>query len=92
MNGTISTTNGAVDQVNFTIDDEDLPIEVVIDGVYIHCIFYESIDFDTGINSFMFEMEFGAQIHLDQVESGRIVVPREDDNLGTFTAYSTIGA
>jgi len=37
-------------------------------------------------------MDTALNIELDDVDSGRIVVPRDDDGLGAFTKYSDIGA
>jgi len=92
FNGSISTVDNAVTQVNCTVDDSDESIEVVISGTYIYLIFYEIIDFEAGSYDFIIEMEFGNQIHLDNAHTGRISVPRGDDNLGAFTVYSAIGA
>ncbi len=92
FNGTISTTDGALTQVNCTVDDSEEPIEVIISGVYVYLVFYEIIGFESDSYDFIIELEIAANIHLDNVESGRIVVPQDDNNLGTFTAYSAIGA
>lgn len=92
FNGTISTTDGNAAQVNMTVNDDDLPIEVIISGDLIYLVFYETISFETGDYDFDLEVEFGDDIHLDDIDSGRIEVPRDDDNLGTFTKYSDIAA
>lgn len=92
FNGSVSTTDGSATQVNFTVNDSDLPIEVIFNGVNVDLIWYEGIDFLDGAYTFDVEIQYGADIKLSDVDSGRIVVPREDDNLGTFTKYSDIGA
>lgn len=92
FNGSVSTTDGSATQVNFTVNNEDLPIEVVFNGVNIDLIWYKGIDFLSGAYTFDIEIQFGDNITLSDVDSGRIVVPRGDDNLGAFTKYSDIGA
>lgn len=91
-NDTISTVDGNGNQVNCTVDSNDEPIEVIISGTYIFLVFYEIISFEDGSYDFVIELEIGADIHLDNVQSGRLEVPRDDDNLGTFTVLSAIGA
>lgn len=92
FNESVSTTDGSVTQINFTVNNEDLPIEVVYHGVNIDLIWYEGIDFLDGAYNFDIEILFASNISLSDVDSGRIVVPRGDDNLGAFTKYSDIGA
>lgn len=92
FNATVSTTDGSVTQINCTIPDTNENIEVIVDGVNIWFVFYETVTFDGGANSFTFDLEFGANITLSDVDSGRVEVPRSDDNLGVFTKYSDIGA
>lgn len=92
FNESVSTTDGSATQINFTVNNADLPIEVIYNGVNIDLVWYEGIDFLDGAYSFDIEIQFGADITLSDVDSGRIVVPRSDDNLGAFTKYSDIGA
>ena len=92
MNGSISTTDGNDAQVNFTMTDSDIPAEVIISGVYVYIVWYETIEFDSGAISERMEIEFGEDIHLDNAQSGRLEVPRDNYGLGTFTELSAIGA
>ncbi|MFX1239157.1 MAG: hypothetical protein ACFE8P_15755, partial [Promethearchaeota archaeon] len=92
FNASVSTTNGATTQINLTLADSKEPIEIVFSGDKIYLIFYETIDFEAGDYTFDLEIEFGSEIHLDNAKTGRIAVPRGDDNLGAFTAYSAIAA
>lgn len=92
FNESVSTTNGNNHQINMTLADTDAPVEIVISGDLIYLIFYETIDFEDGAQVLTFEIEFGAWISLEDIDSGRIVLPEDDDNLGTFTKYSDIGA
>jgi hypothetical protein len=95
FNDTISLTDGSVTQVNFTLRDDaypgssDAPIEIVFSGDKIYVIFHEVIKFTTGAYSLDFDIATAANITCSTVKTGRIVVPRDDDNLGTFTALST---
>lgn len=96
FNGTISTTDGDANQVNTTVSS-DYPVEVIVSGDKIYFIWYETIDFEDGAYSVYFDMDTNpvtttGTVHLDDVDSGRIVVPRDDDSLGTFTKLSDIGA
>ena len=77
--------------MNVTIDSS-VEAELTVTGEYIYIIFYEAIKFDEGIVDFGIEMEFAVNITLTTAQSGRIVIPYDDDSLGAFTAYSTIGA
>jgi len=90
FNTTISTVDGNDAQVNFTTTYDNA--EVVISGDLIYVIFFDVISFKSGAVNLDIEMQFADDIHLDDVDSGRIVVPRDDDALGTFTKYSDIGA
>lgn len=92
FNDTVSVVDGSGTQINMTINDSNEPIEVVTSGEYIYLIFYEVIDFVGGSYDFDFGITFGENITLSDIDSGRIVVPRDDDNLGAFTKYSDIGA
>jgi hypothetical protein len=92
FNTTVSTTDGSATQVNCTIPDSNENIEVIVDGVNIWFVYYEAVTFEGGANSFTFDLEFGADIEISDVDSGRVEVPRSDDNLGAFTKYSDIGA
>lgn len=91
FNATISTVDGNSAQVNVTIAS-DHDIECVISGDLIYFIWYEAIEFDDGAVAIYFDMDTASGIGLDDIDSGRIVVPRDDDALGTFTKYSDIGA
>lgn len=91
FNASVSTVDGNVLQVNCTVPSA-YPIDVVYSSTLIYFIFYEELLFNNGPYDFNFEMTFGVNISISNVHSGRIVVPRGDDNLGAFTAYSAIGA
>lgn len=91
-NGSISTVDGNAAQLNISINDSDEPIEIIISGEYVYLVVYEVIDFKEGAYTFDLEMTFGANITLSDIDSGRVVVPRGDENLGAFTKYSDIGA
>jgi len=92
FNTTVSTVDGNAAQVNITVVDDDEPIEVVVSGTFIFLIFYDEVKFNNGPRSFRLEMVTGSGIGLDNAHSGRLEVPYDDRNLGTFTAYSAIGA
>ena len=88
------TTPGlAVDaQVNFTLYERDYktnPMELVFSGDEIYIIFTEPIVFD-GAYTFDFEIDLGPNINCTAVETGRLIVPRDDINLGAYTAYSAM--
>ncbi|MFX1502031.1 MAG: hypothetical protein ACFFDH_13795 [Promethearchaeota archaeon] len=91
FNTTVSTVDGNAAQVNMTINDSSEPIEIIISGEYVYLLFYEVIDFKESAYSFDLEMNFAANITLSDIDSGRVVVPRDDENLGAFTKYSDIG-
>ncbi len=94
FNDTVSTTDGNVNQVNCSITDfyTDYPVEVIISGDKIYFVFTQVIQFKYNDYTLPFEMEFGTNISISDVDSGRIVVPQDDDNLGLFTKYSDIAA
>ncbi|MFX0024590.1 MAG: hypothetical protein ACFE9S_19905 [Candidatus Hermodarchaeota archaeon] len=92
FNTSVSTVDGNSAQINMTINDANKPIEIVISGTYIHLVFTDIITFDKGAYTFDFDITFGADIKLSDIDSGRIIVPRDDENLGTFTKYSDVGA
>lgn len=92
FNTTVSTVDGNVAQINMTINDASEPIEIIISGEYIYLLFYEEIKFDTGAYTFDFSLKFAANITLSDIDSGRITVPRGDDNLKDFVKISDIGA
>ena len=90
FNDTVSTTDAAVTQVNMTIADlYDEVVDIIISGDKIYTIFTETI---IAPYSFDFEILMAANITCSTVKSGRIAVPQDDDNLGAFTAYSTLQA
>ena len=91
FNTTVSTTDGATTQVNCTMES-GAPVDVVYSGTFIYMIFYEALEFENGAQDVYFDMDTADDIHVDNVHSGRLVVPRDDDSLGAFTAYSAIGA
>lgn len=95
FNGSISTTDGDANQVNVTIAS-GFDVECVISGDKIYFIWFEVFDFEDGAYSIYFDMDTDAtqpgRVELTDVDSGRIVVPSDDDNLGAFTKYSDIGA
>lgn len=90
FNTTVSTTDGSGTQVNCTITDPSEDIEVIIDGVNIWFVFYEAVTFVNGVQTFDFSIQFGENITLSDIDSGRLDVPRADDNLGAFVKYSDI--
>ena len=92
FNTTVSTVDGNAAQINMTINDASEPIEIIISGEYIYLLFYEEIKFDTGAYTFDFSLKFAADIKLSDIDSGRITVPRGDDNLKDFVKISDIGA
>jgi hypothetical protein len=90
-NNTISTVDGNTAQLNITLDD-DADVEVVISGTMVYLIYYSAVYFEDGAQELGMELEFGADITLSDIDSGRIVVPKDDSGLGTFTKYSDIAA
>jgi len=92
FNTTINTTDSSATQVNMTLVDTTLPIQIVFSGDCIYHIFYDVITFDLGVYSYKFGMEFGDDIALSNVYSGNLPVPREEDNLGTFVPLSVMGS
>jgi len=92
FNTTINTTDGSVHQINMTLVDTTLPIQIVFSGNCIYHIFYDAITFDLGVYSYKFQMEFGVNVSLSSVSSGNLPVPREEDNLGTFVQLSVMGS
>lgn len=90
-NHTISTVDGALNQMNITLD-KNIDGELVIDGVYFYIVFYEAITFDDGVIDFSLELTFAANITLTSAYSGRISVPKDDDGLTGWSAYSAAGA
>lgn len=92
FNDTVSSTDLSVTQVNCTFPDTLDNIEIIVDGANIWFVFYEAVTFTSGAETFDFELQFGANITLSDIDSGRISVPRSDDNLGAFVKYSDIGA
>jgi hypothetical protein len=91
FNDSISKVDGEATQVNITLIDSD-DIELAISGEYAYFIFIDVLKFDTGIQEFNFECTTAVNITYSTAQSGRVLTPYDDDNLGTFTAYSTIGA
>lgn len=91
FNTTISTVDGNVANVNFTVGNE-VPAEVVFSGDLIYLVFYDVISFENGAVNYLFEMQTGKQIELDDVDSGWLVVPGDDDTVSTFTKASDIGS
>ncbi|KKN36768.1 hypothetical protein LCGC14_0770280 [marine sediment metagenome] len=79
-------------QVNFTLYEQDYVAEH-IDVVYnvneIFLIFSEPIIFN-GVYSFDFRIDLGPNVNCTAVQTGRLVVPQDQNNLGAFTAYSTM--
>jgi len=92
FNDSISTIDAAVTQINITVADDDIPVEFVISGANIYAIYYETVSFVNGAQALGFEIEFGSQIELSDIDSGRIVLPRSSSSFGTFTKYSDIAA
>ncbi len=94
FNDTISTDDSNVNQVNCTITNFyiDYPVEVIVSGDKIYLVFTEVITFKDNDYTLPIELEFGTNISLSDVDSGRISVPQNDDNLGPFVKYSDIAA
>lgn len=91
-NISISTVDGNAAQINITLTNtHNVNIAIVISATYVYFIFTDAI---TAPYEFDFMIEFAAapNIAFSTAQSGRITVPRNGDNLGTFTAYSTIAA
>lgn len=93
FNTTISTTDGAGTQVNFSVSERDsipVPVEVVYDGSAILFVFYEPIVcYDNNYN-FDVELEIAAHIFLANATTCRIVIPEDDDNLGAATTLNNL--
>lgn len=92
FNATISQVDGASNstQVNITLQEEYAnDWDIVISGVYAYIISHNTLDapFDAG-----FSIELGTCILCSQIYSGRIKIPYTDYSLGTYTAYSAVGA
>ncbi|KKK75842.1 hypothetical protein LCGC14_2869670, partial [marine sediment metagenome] len=88
------TTPGlAVDaQVNFSLYERDYfgePAEVIFSGNEIYIVYTSPITFD-GIYSFDFEINLGPNINCSAVETGRLAIPQDDNNLGVYTVYSAM--
>ena len=92
FNTTISVVDGNAAQVNFTISDDNLPIESVISGQYLYLIYYQPVIFKYGLQSIRFEISFGADIALSDVDSGNVAILQSGNALGTFTKLSDIAA
>jgi hypothetical protein len=78
-------------QVNFTIYERDwksLDVEILRSGAHLYVIFLSPFTCYPGGFSFDFEMVLGDSINVSAVETGRMVIPRDENNLGAFTAYS----
>lgn len=92
MNTTISTSDGNSAQINCTIDDQysDL-VYSQVSGQYLYLLFADAV---TAPDSFMFELEFGDDICIDEqlVYSGRLAVTGDITTAGSFSAYSAVGA
>lgn len=93
-NASINITDGSVHQINFTIRDENYAedIQVVISAQMIYLIFTDPFDCYVKPYTFDYEIVMAANITISNIHSGRLKVPRNDDNLGTFTVYSQIVA
>ena len=90
FNTTLSTVDGNTAQVNFTVGNE-VPAEIVYSGTIIYLIFYDDISFEYGSVSYLFEMQTSTHIELDDVDSGWLTVPGDDDTTGAFVKASDIG-
>lgn len=90
FNTTLSTVDANTAQVNFTVGNE-VPAEVVYSGTIIYLIFYYDISFEYGSVSYLFEMQTSTHIELDDVDSGWLTVPGDDDTTGAFVKASDIG-
>ena len=91
FNTTLSTVDGNTANINFTVGNE-VPAEVIFSGDLIYLVFYDVISFENGAINYLFEMQTGTHIELDDVDSGWLVVPGDDDTVSTFTKASDIGA
>jgi len=79
-------------QVNFTLYERDYiaePAEIIFSGDEIYVVYLDPITF-SGIYSFDFEIDLGPGINCSAVETGRLIVPQDDHNLGAYTAYSAM--
>lgn len=93
-NSSINITDGSVHQINFTIRDENYAedIQVVISAQMIYLIFTDDFNCYVKPYTFDYEITMAANITISNIHSGRLEVPRNDDNLGTFTVYSQIAS
>lgn len=89
-NTSINVTDGASTQINVSLLDTSEKFEIVSHGQLIDIISTDIITFTIGPKVFDIEIEIASEICITNIQSGRIVVPRADDSLGPFTAYSSI--
>lgn len=88
FNDSVSTVDGNVLEVNCTVaKGED--VKALVSGTYIYLVVDDTINFKLGTYDINFEMQFGVNISISTVQSGRLTVP--DDTPGTFSVYSAIG-
>lgn len=87
FNATISSTDAATTQVNFTADcDLDFLIEIDDDALY----FVSTESWDTLIENFemFFEISMGTHILVSSIKAGRVVIP--DRFFGTGYTFSSL--
>lgn len=83
FNDTISTTDGAVTQVNCTVENSE--VETIVTGQYIYMI--PLIEIIPGYD-IDYELELGANITCSNIYSGTLDVPDDDASGISFTAFS----
>lgn len=95
FNDTIGTST-SVTGVNMTIDDDKINGNAyrLDDGIYSYIVFDSPITFTSGVQELGLEIEFGANITLSNMHSGRLTIPSHLwDTAGlSFSALSAIGA
>ena len=93
FNDTVSLEDHASAGVNITIlerDGNNVPAQVVYSATNIFIIFYKPFTCYNQQYNFDIQLGIGAKILLTTVETCRIVVPRDDTNLGAITLLNTM--
>ena len=88
FNTTVSLVDGAVTQINMTIND-DSPIKLAYSATKIFMLFYRVIDFKNGAYSVKFDIALGVNITCSTVKTVRVPTPYETSSLGTPVDLST---
>ena len=88
FNTTVSLVDGAVTQINLTINDNS-PVELAYSATKIYMLVYRVINFENGAYTISFDIAMGVNITCSTVKSVRIPVPYETSSLGTAVPLST---